>query len=86
MTIINNYDGTISSEGVPYMNKRTAEEKRLRTNSYQSNYKKQHRFQIGVNLYDTTDSEYIAYWKTIPNKADWLRQKLAEEMKKAAHD
>ena len=59
---------------------------KVNKNRYNKNYKKEHCKVLSVMMYENTDSRYIRLWKTIPNKAQWLREQLDEYAKENSLD
>ncbi len=43
---------------------------------YNDEYNKEHALYIRTTLYSPRDDDLIAIWRSIPNKADWLREQL----------
>jgi len=53
--------------------------------AYNTKYRKEHSKTIRIRLYES-DYRYIDIWQSIPNKADWLREKLDEYAKEHSLD
>lgn len=49
---------------------------------YLAQYDKENRFTASCKLSRIYDAELIEVWSTLPNKAEWLKQHLREELEK----
>lgn len=51
---------------------------------FQKEYNKRQIKHIGVNFNRITDADVLEWWDNLPNKAEWLRTKIREEIAKAS--
>lgn len=52
---------------------------------YNTSYNREHSKTIGIRLYES-DMKYYEYWLAIPNKSQWLKEKLDEYAKENSLD
>jgi hypothetical protein len=53
---------------------------KINKDRYNTTYNREHSKTIGIRLYDA-DIKYYEYWQAIPNKTEWLKEKLDEYAK-----
>ena len=58
---------------------------RVNKDRYNSAYNKEHAKTISIKVYDS-DIKYYRYWLSIPNKSQWLKDRLDEYAKENGLD
>ena len=64
------------------MAQKRSEEGWRKQGEYRKAYDKENRVKIGANLNRIYEADLIEFWEALPNKAEWLKSKLREDVEK----